>query len=190
MKKQVIILGLFLFILNDAKDALGYEKVYLQRPSSSYSSSFGNRNYLPSRRVFYNMPYRPTYNPYGQSLYYNNANPSKKLIRRMRLLRRIKNNAYNYLSFDILRNFKPQGTPTGWSTPITSDAGGLLDPNYNINSGRFNRNNAGQGIKSPTVQTDIFVLPGMGNSSSDNKGNKNNDTGGIAGRTGVTIIYD
>lgn len=174
MKNLIAILS-FIFIINCA---LAYEKVYLQEPSSSFSSSpFAKKSLL------YNIPYRPTYNPYSNTKYnYNNLTKDRNTLRRIRLLRKIKYNSDNFLSWDILRNQK--GNMTGYSTPINNDAYNLLDPNY----GKKNTNN--QNIKSPTTQTDIFVLPGNGNSSRDNKGNRSDDTGGIAGRTGVTIIYD
>lgn len=214
MRKQFIILGLFITTL--ASSSMAYEVVSMQRPST-------NSFFSPRRNIFSNMPsYNYGYNTYRPSSTLSSWINDEMKLKRLRLLRKIRSNIYNNLSFDPFTNIKNsiQGKPTGWSTPITSDSYDLLNPNYSPsysthrqytspnssytdtpsmsmpvkNSKRTTNPNPNilkdNDMKSPTTQTDIFVLPGRNNASGDNKGHKDNDTGGIAGRTGVTIIYD
>ncbi len=219
MRKQIIILGLFITTLSSM--SMAYEVVSLQRPSTNSGFNFPRRSTfsnMPSYRYGYNTnrPYRYGYG--NNTRYWTNDD---NVLRRIKILRKLRNNIYNNLSFDPIKSIKNslQGRPTGWSTPITSDAYDLLNPNYSpsyssnrrytspdtsytdtpsmsmpVKNSKRNNNNTNilkdNDIKSPTTQTDIFVLPGRNNATGNNKGHRENDTGGIAGRTGVTIIYD
>ena len=77
-------------------------------------------------------------------------------------------------------NKNNQGSLTGYSTPISSDVYKQfgIDPNNK------------QNLKSPNVMTDLFSMPKINSGYNSSNTIRSNSDGGVAGKTGVTIIYD
>lgn len=167
MKNLLLILVLILTTLGVQADIRRY---YTTTPRSNY---YYRNNY-----------YRPTYNPYYN---YSTTNyrfkklssSDRKKIRKIRTINRIRRNVRNYLTWDILRNAK--GALTGYSTPINQDVYQQLGVDVN---------NSNQKKLSPNTTMDLYSMPSNNNSRYSSKGKKDNDLGGVAGRTGVKIIYD
>lgn len=158
---------------------LAYEKVYLQRGIPL--------NYGINR---YNNSY---YNPYISPYRYRalNANDARRL-RRMRVIRnmqRMQRNYYrnNFLTWNNSKTPK-NGVLTGYSVPVNSDD----DIYYDYNSGKKVKNHNKNTVLKPSsnCSTELYSMPAQDNSYQSSNGQRINDTGGVAGKTGVTIIWD
>ena len=82
-------------------------------------------------------------------------------------------------AWDILRN--KNGALTGYSTPINQDVFRQLN---------IDPNDKKQRLKSPNVMTDLFSSPKTYQDIDSNNTLKERNGGGVATKTGVTIIYD
>ena len=78
-------------------------------------------------------------------------------------------------------NKNNQGALTGYSTPISTD----IYKQFGIDP-----KNQKQNLKSPNVTTDLFSMPKTNYGYTSSNTLKKGSDGAVAGKTGVTIIYD
>lgn len=102
-------------------------------------------------------------------------------------MQKLQRNYYrnNFLTWNNQKNPK-NGILTGYSVPVDSD-----DIYYDYNSGKKVKNYNNNAILKPSsnCNTDLYSMPTRDNSYYSN-GKKMNDGGGVAGKTGVSIIWD
>lgn len=78
-------------------------------------------------------------------------------------------------------NKNNQGGLTGYSVPVNND----IYKQFGIDP-----NNQKQNLKSPNVMFDLFSAPKTNYGYSSSNTLKETGSGGVGGKTGVTIIYD
>lgn len=185
MKNKFIISGFMLLLMGSLTFA--YEKVYLQLPNTnSLNRSFYNYGYNRYSPYHPYSSYNNSFlrrNYYGPYRYAGYSTTDAKRLKRLKTIRRLQRLRSNYLTWDI-RNVKNSilngnGTMTGYSVPVSQDIYnqmGINPPNSNPNT-------------KTSAPMELYSMPSQ-DGSRYSRGKRDNDTGGVAGRTGVTIIYD